>query len=257
MMDGIRARHDAAIDLAVQAGALAASMRYGLGPLEAKSPIDFCTEADRAVERLLTEALRSRFGEAVIGEEYGGEPSGSVWLIDPIDGTTEYIHGTRRWCVSMAYVRDNVIELGVIYAPAEDRLFTAIRGGGAFLNGRRMCVSNLRHGAAPVIEVGWSDRRPIAAYGALLERLYAAGLEFRRHGSGALALADVAAGLNDGYIELHMNAWDALAGILLVQEAGGCCNEFLADDGLTAGNLLVAGTPEVWARLMNAVHACK
>lgn len=252
MRNGIRERHDAAIALALEAGALAASMRHGLGPLEAKSPIDFCTEADRAVERMLTDALRTQFSDAVIGEEYGGEPGGSVWLIDPIDGTTEYIHGTKRWCISIAYVRDGVIELGVIYAPDDDRLFTATRDGGAFLNGRPMRVSNLRHGAAPVIEVGWSDRRPIAAYCALLQRLCAAGLEFRRHGSGALALADVACGLNDGYIELHINAWDAVAGILLVQEAGGRCNEFLADDGLTVGNLLVVGTPEVWDRLISA-----
>ena len=250
--DGIAARHRVAIELAVQAGALASSMRTALGPIEAKSPIDFCTEADRAVERLVTERLQREFGDTVIGEEYGGSASGSVWLIDPIDGTTEYIHGTRRWCVSLAYVQNGVIEAGVIYAPADDRLFSAMSGGGAFLNGRRIGVSRLVHGAVPVIEVGWSDRRPIAAYGAVLQRLSADGFEFRRHGSGALALAEVAAGLNDGYIELHINAWDALAGILLVQEAGGRCNDFLAGGGLTGGNPLVAGTPEIWERIMQA-----
>jgi myo-inositol-1(or 4)-monophosphatase len=104
----------------------------------------------------------------------------------------------------------------------------------------------------PVIEAGWSDRRPVTAYAALLVRLNSLGFEFRRHGSGALALAEVAAGLNDGYVELHINAWDALAGILLVQEAGGRNNDFLADGGLTGGNLLVSGTPEVWERLMQA-----
>lgn len=86
----------------------------------------------------------------------------------------------------------------------------------------------------------------------MLERLLAQGVDFRRHGSGALALAEVAAGLNDGYIELHINAWDALAGILLVQEAGGRCNDFLAGGGLTRGNPLVASTPEIWERLMRA-----
>jgi myo-inositol-1(or 4)-monophosphatase len=252
MTDDIAHRLRFAIGLAVQAGKLAASMRSGLGPVVAKSPIDFCTEADRAVERLITEQIRARFGDGVIGEEYGGEASGSVWLVDPIDGTTEYIHGTPRWCVSMAYVRSGVVEVGVIYAPDDDRLFAATRGGGATLNGRPIGVSHLQHGAAPVIEVGWSDRRPVAAYGAVLGRLCADGLEFRRRGSGALALADVACGLNDGYIELHINAWDALAGVLLVQEAGGRCNDFLADGGLTTGNLLVAGTPDVWDRLMQA-----
>lgn len=239
--------------LAVEAGQLAAAMQRGLGPPVAKSRIDFCTEADRAVERLVSDRIRARFGDAIIGEEYGGQPGESVWLVDPIDGTTEYIHGTRRWCVSLAYVRAGVIEAGVIYAPADDRLFSARRGGGAFVNGRRVAVSRLEHGAVPVIEVGWSDRRPIQQYGAVLERLVAEGFEFRRHGSGALALAEVAAGLNDGYMELHINAWDALAGILLVQEAGGRCNDFLAEHGLTHGNPLVAATPEIWERLMRLV----
>ena len=250
MSDPVQERHDFAVALAVEAGHLAATMQRGLGPIEAKSPIDFCTEADRAVERLVSERIRARFGDAIIGEEYGGQPSDSVWLVDPIDGTTEYIHGTKRWCVSLAYVRANAIEAGAIYAPADDRLFSAKRGGGAFLNGRRLEVSRLRHGAVPVVEVGWSDRRPVRQYGALLDRLVAQGFEFRRHGSGALALAEVAAGLNDGYIELHINAWDALAGILLVKEAGGHCNDFLAGNGLTQGNLLVASTPEIWPGLM-------
>lgn len=249
MTDTIGERHDFAVALAVEAGQLAAAMQRSLGPLEAKSAIDFCTEADRAVERLVSDRIRARFGDAIIGEEYGGEPGDSVWLVDPIDGTTEFIHGTRRWCVSLAYVRAGVIEAGAIYAPADDRLFAARRGAGATLNGRRLAVSALKHGAVPVVEVGWSDRRPVSTYGAVLERLVTAGIEFRRHGSGALALAEVAAGLNDGYIELHINAWDALAGILLVQEAGGRCNDFLADDGLTRGNLLIATTPEIWDAL--------
>ena len=253
MSDAIQDRHDFAVALAVEAGQLAATMQRGLGPIEAKSPIDFCTEADRAVERLVSERIRARFGDAIIGEEYGGQPGDSVWLVDPIDGTTEYIHGTKRWCVSLAYVRANTIEAGAIYAPADNRLFSAKRGGGAYLNDRRLEVSHLRHGAVPVIEVGWSDRRSVTQYGAVLEHLVAQGYEFRRHGSGALALAEVAAGLNDGYIELHINAWDALAGILLVQEAGGRCNDFLADDGLTQGNLLVASTPEVWTTLLKLI----
>ena len=244
-----------AIDLAVRAGGLALSMREGLGRPEAKSPIDFCTEADRAVERLIAEQIRTTFGDRLIGEEYGGEPGDSVWVVDPIDGTMEYIHGTKRWCVSLAYVRDGVIEAGVTYGPGDDRLFAARRGAGAFLNGRRLSVSHLAHGSVPVIECGWSDRVEIGAYGALLQRVAAQGFEFRRHGSGALALAEVAAGLNDGYIELHMNAWDALAGLLLVAEAGGACNAFLEHEGLVRGNPVVASTPEVWDQLIQAVQA--
>jgi myo-inositol-1(or 4)-monophosphatase len=245
-----------AIDLAIEAGRLAQSMRHNLGPVDAKSPIDFCTAADLAVERLIRDRVTSRFGDSMIGEEDGGAPSEKVWLVDPIDGTTNYILGTKRWCVSLAFVSAGAIELGVIYAPEEDRLFVARRNGGATMNGRPMRVSGLRHGAMPVVEVGWSARRPLAAYCDVLLRLGAEGAEFRRMGSGALALADVAAGLNDGYLELHINAWDALAAILLVHEAGGRTNDFLAGRGLTEGNPLWAATPEI-AGLLETILAAQ
>jgi myo-inositol-1(or 4)-monophosphatase len=243
------ARHAMAVQLALEAGALAQGMRQSLGPLAAKSAIDFCTEADRAVEQLILGRVATEFGDATIGEEEGGDPTDSVWVVDPIDGTAGYIHGDDRWCISIAYVRARRLEIGVIYAPAEDRLFTARSGAPALLNGRPLAVSFLRHGAAPVIEVGWSERRPLADYCAVLQGLDAIGCEFRRRGSGALALTDVARGASDGYVELHINAWDALAGLLLVRQAGGRTNDFLAGDGLTHGNLLIASTPEVYQRL--------
>lgn len=245
MSAGLDARQALAVHLAVEAGALAVRARHGLGPPEAKSPIDFCTEADRTVERLIRTRLAAAFGDAVIGEEDGGEPGESVWVVDPIDGTAGYIHATPRWCVSLAYVCAGQVELGVTYAPADDRLFSARRGAGATLDGRPIRVSGLRHGAAPVVEVGWSERRGITEYCGVLHGLTRRGMEFRRHGSGALALAEVAAGLSDGYVELHMNAWDALAGLLLVREAGGCTNDYLSGDGLTRGNPVLAATPEI------------
>jgi myo-inositol-1(or 4)-monophosphatase len=234
-----------AIALAVEAGGMALRMRDGLGPVEVKNPIDFCTAADHAVEELIRARVTQTFGDSMIGEEDGGEATDSVWVVDPVDGTANYIHGTRRWCVSMAYMRRGVIEIGVIYDPSNDRLFAARRGQGAFLNGRRMRVSHLAHGAAPVVETGWSGRHPMRHYLDVLEKLTAQNMEFRRHGSGALGLAEVAAGLNDAYLELHTNAWDAMAGLLLVQEAGGRVNDFLADGGLTRGNLVLAATPEI------------
>jgi myo-inositol-1(or 4)-monophosphatase len=191
MMDSLDARRGFAVDVALRAGALALGMHRTLAPIEAKSAIDFCTEADRAVEQLVRQEIAERFGDAVIGEEYGGDAADRVWVVDPIDGTAGYIHGTNRWCVSLAYVWNGEIEIGVIYAPADDRLFVAQRGRGATLNGRPIQVSGLRHGAAPVVELGWSERRPLSAYCTLLQRLTDAGFEFRRHGSGALGLADM------------------------------------------------------------------
>ncbi|MFC7554825.1 inositol monophosphatase family protein [Pseudoroseomonas wenyumeiae] len=143
----------------------------------------------------------------------------------------------------------------MIYDPTNDRLFSARRGQGAFLNGRRMQVSHLAHGAAPVVETGWSNRVPMQRYLTLLEALTARNMEFRRHGSGALGMAEVAAGLNDGYVELHTNAWDVMAGLLLVQEAGGCVNDFLDDGGLTRGNLVIAATPEIGPGLAEMLGA--
>ncbi len=248
--DGLAARFEHARTLVLEAGRLAAAMRETLAPIETKSPIDFCTEADHAVERLLRDDLVARFGDGFIGEEGGGEAAAGVWVVDPIDGTAGYIHGTSRWCVSLAFVLNGRIELGLIYAPVEDRLFLARRGHGATLNGKPMRVSGLAHGAAPVVECGWSERRPLAAYCDVLQKLTRDGMEFRRHGSGALGLADVACGRNDAYLELHINAWDALAGLLLVTEAGGWTNDFLAGHGLTEGNLVIAATPQLRERLL-------
>jgi myo-inositol-1(or 4)-monophosphatase len=250
----ITARHEFAIDLAREAGALAVTLRRSLGFLEAKDPMDYATKADHAVEALIRQRIGDRFGDPVIGEEDGGAPADLVWVVDPIDGTVNYIHGTARWCVSIALVESGDIASGVIIAPDENRLFTARRGHGALLNGMPMRVSNLRHGASPVVEIGWSPRRPIAHYSALIERLIADGIEFRRMGSGALGIADTAAGLNDGYLELHINAWDVLAGIVLVREAGGWTNDFLAGDGLVKGNPIAACTPEITRRIAGAME---
>jgi len=166
-----------------------------------------------------------------------------VWVVDPIDGTMNYIYGTPRWCVSIAYVERGEVELAAIHAPSEGALFTGRRGQGAFLNGERLRLGK-PHGAAPAIEIGFSNRRPLESYLALIGRLMRNGFEFRRLGSGALGMADVARGRIDGYVELHINAWDVLAGLLLVREAGGWTNDFLANEGLTQGNPIIACRPE-------------
>jgi len=141
------------------------------------------------------------------------------------------------------------IEIGIIYNPDSNEMFTARRGRGAFLNGVKLAVSAGRH-AAPLIEVGHSNRQPLTQYLDLIGRVFAAGCEFRRLGSGALDLAAVAAGRTDGYLELHINAWDVLAGMLLVREAGGWTNDFLAGDGLRTGNPIIACTPELREKLV-------
>ncbi len=243
------ARFVAAQAVAREAGELAMRLRrrpdsaFGV---TGKGTLDFSTEADLAVERLIIEQLGKRFGDGVLGEEYGETTPGAehLWVVDPVDGTFNFMHGVPVWCVSLAFLDKGEIEFGIIYNPETREMFTARRGRGALCNGEPIRVSGGRH-AAPLIEIGASNRRPVADYLDLIGRTFAAGCEFRRFGSGALGMASVACGRTDGYLELHINSWDVLAGILLVREAGGWTNDFLAGDGLRQGNKIIACTPEL------------
>jgi myo-inositol-1(or 4)-monophosphatase len=250
-MPALNARFAAAQALVREAGSLARRIRnqpaaeFGV---EQKSELDFATEADRALERLVIEQLAGRVGDGILGEEYGGSNAERLWVVDPIDGTFNYMHHLPVWCISLAYLEAGEIQLGIIYNPDTGELFTAQKGRGASLNGNPIRVSNARH-AAPLVEIGASNRRPLPDYLALIGRCFAAGCEFRRLGSGAMGLAAVACGRTDGYLELHINSWDVCAGILLVREAGGWTSDFLAGEGLTQGNPIIACTPELRDRL--------
>ncbi len=215
-----------------------------------KGPQDFLTAADRQVERLVIRRLATAFpGDRFIGEEGGGRAGTRTWVIDPIDGTANFARGIPRFCISIAFLDGDEVAIGVIYDPVLDELFAARAGKGATVNGRRMHVSGETSLKRATVELGWSTRRPAKVYAATLTRVLAAGASFRRAGSGALGMADVAAGRSDGYFEAHINAWDVLAGLLMVREAGGWTNDFLADDGLTRGNHILACTPALRAPL--------
>ncbi len=180
-------------------------------------------------------------GSAIADAE--GGPSGDgerVWIIDPIDGTANYARGIPHYCVSIGYLERARPMLGILYDPSNDRLYAAERGRGATCNGERLAVSPIGDIGAATVECGWSTRRSTDDYVALIGRVLGAGCAFRRAGSGALGLADVAAGRVEAYCELHINAWDCAAGILLVEEAGGFSNDFFAGDGLAKGNALIA-----------------
>jgi myo-inositol-1(or 4)-monophosphatase len=209
-----------------------------------KGPQDYVLESDAEVERLIRERLITAFPrDSFFGEEGGGDFGSDVWVVDPIDGTANFARGIPHFCISIAFVRDLRTEIGVIYQPVTDELYVARRGGGATLNGRPMAVSGLTDVKHALIEAGWSARLPHEPYVALLDRLYRAGAQVMRTGSGALGLAYVADGRTEGYCELHINSWDALAGLLLIEEAGGFVNDFLAGDGLRGGNPVLGCTP--------------
>ncbi len=242
----LSARYAFARDLVAQAGQLAVAMRRDASPadIEAKGPRDFATAADKAVETLIVDRLTARFGDAVLGEEFGGAlDTRTLWIVDPIDGTYNYAHTNPRWCVSLGFVVDGVATFGFLDAPQSGHFYEARRGAGAFRNGERLAVSGATMSHAPLVEVGTSSRKPLSNYLDTISRLMDAGIETRRCGSGALGLAQVATGEIDGYLEDHINSWDVAAAIVVVTEAGGRVNDFLAGDGIRSGGPVIAVSP--------------
>lgn len=234
-----------------KAGARAQALRDAGLNIENKGRQDFVSQADVLIEQEIKNWLKIHCPQdGFLGEESGlVEGERGIWVLDPVDGTTNFILGMDYWCLSLAWVRQNVIELGIIYAPDRDEFFFARHGQGAFLNGKPL---KLREPSPErvVIGLGRSSRAPVSLYAHTLEAVLNDGMEYRRFGAGALMLAHVAAGQIHAYYEQHMNSWDALAGLLLIAEAGGVSNAFLAKDGLLRGNLVLAGCNGVHERLM-------
>ncbi|MBK7471878.1 MAG: inositol monophosphatase [Betaproteobacteria bacterium] len=210
---------------------------------------------DGEVERFIRKAISARFpDDAIIGEEEGGQGGDRVWLIDPIDGTANYARGIPHYCVSIGYLEHGVPTVAALHDPSHDwALPLLLRGEGAWCNGKRLAVSPCADLEAATVECGWSTRRSTADYLALLARVMGAGCAIRRVGSGALGLADVAAGRCESYCELHINAWDCAAGILLVSEAGGRTNDFFAGEGMASGNPLIATNAALCAKLAGLI----
>src|SRR5688500_2239047 len=239
------AREQALVAVTREAGELARELFSKPIAIKLKCKQDYITEADGQVERMIVARLKARFpGDAFLGEEGGasGTAGGPLWVIDPIDGTANFAHGIPHFCVSIAFMAGTELALGAIAAPMYNELYRARLGRGAFLNDRAMRVTDADIKQA-VVELGWSSRRPVRAYTALVERVLATGATFLRAGSGALGLAYVADGRTHGYCEMHINSWDTLAGLLMVREAGGWTNDFLGSDGLTRGNAVLACAP--------------
>ena len=234
--------------LAREAGALTMRRFRDRGfKISLKGPQDFLTEVDQEVERLIAGRLHVLFpGDGFIGEEGAGRVShgdAPIWVVDPIDGTANFARGTPHFCVSIALTDGKKALAGAIYDPALDELFTAQAGGGAFLNGAPIRVTETTQLRAASVEVGWNLRSGAETFLEAMRRIAESGAAPMRCGSGALALAYVAAGRSDAYIEPEINAWDCLAGNVLVAEAGGYVSDFLARDGLTKGNPLLACAP--------------
>lgn len=221
--------------------------------IDRKGHQDFVSQADRNVEaltrRLLTEAFPN---DGIVGEEDAPQlgTSGFTWVIDPIDGTTNFINGIPAWTVVVAGVSDGKTQIGVIHDPCHSETYAAAAGDGATLNGKRMKIDDQRKLSEGTIGVGYSNRVDDKGIVRLVTALVDEGSMFLRNASGALSLAFVASGRLLGYSEEHMNAWDCLAGQLIVAEAGGIVEAQDADAMIADGGRVVVGTPAVFDRLL-------
>lgn len=252
---GLEQRYLAACAIAREAGDLLRRRFADRAGIEFtfKGPQDYCAAADSESEQLIRARIGAAFPEdSILGEEEGGGAGERTWVVDPIDGTANFVRGVPHFCTSIAYVEHGRVQVGVIYQPTTDELFAAFRGRGATLNGRPMRVSRQASMRDADIEIGWSPRRAMTDYLDLVRRVVDTGAGFRRAASGALAIAYVADGRIDGYCELHINSWDCLAALLMVEEAGGWTNDFLAADGMHKGNPVLACGPNVRDALIAA-----
>jgi myo-inositol-1(or 4)-monophosphatase len=222
-----------------------------------KGPKDFVSEIDREAERQIVETLLTAYPDhAILAEE--GTAKGdnaaaeNVWIIDPLDGTTNFLHGFPQYCVSIALAHKGQVTQAVIYDPCRNDLFTATRGRGAFLNDRRMRVSRRAHLRDCLIGTGFPfrDGSYLDTYLGMMKTMIESTAGLRRPGAAALDLAYVAAGFYDGFWEVGLNPWDVAAGSLLVQESGGLIGDLSGEGDFLHGGQVIAANPKVFAQMI-------
>lgn len=221
--------------------------------VHSKGPQDMASQADLETELLIRDRLKEKFpGDAFFGEETGRTEFASdqgIWVVDPIDGTQPFISGLTGWCVSIAFVLNGTLEIGLVYSPARRELFAGQRNAGATLNGKTIRVSTATRLTDGIVGVGYSPRVKPDEFLPIFSRLLGQGAMFYRDGSGALTLCYVACGRLIGYVEPHINSWDCLGALAVIQAAGGAMNDFLSNEGLWKGNRVIAGPPALYPAL--------
>lgn len=249
----LQARAAVAIDVARRVGREASAFRDSMGAsalkVQNKGPQDFVTVADRHAENTIKAAVANHFpADGFMGEEGGGGRSGAaLWVVDPIDGTTNYIRGFRHWGVSIAVVAGGKVQIGVIYDAAVDKVYSAVRGHGAFKDGKPVHASDGTDPKRAIAILGHSRRTDFDAYQEVGRRLYELGVDYRRMGAAAIGLVRVADGIADLYYERHLNGWDMLAGALIAHEAGAIVHLPDIETALGDGGPIVAAAPGLGA----------
>ncbi len=226
--------------------------------IERKNANDFVSVIDKGAERVIIDTLAAKYPGHAFKAEESGEAGTSryTWVIDPLDGTTNFLHGIPYYCVSIALQIDDAIAVGVVYDPTSGRLFTATRGRGAFLDGVRIHVSGRPGLTEAVLGTGlpFRDWHYLDDYLASLRVIMQRCAGIRRPGAAALDLAYVSAGWIDGHWEKGLNAWDVGAGSLLVQEAGGVVTTFSGSGAFLNSGQIIVGTPGVHAALLDVLQ---
>lgn len=251
-----------AVEAALAAGRVHETYFRKNPPTQKKGPIDLVTAADLAAERQFRDLIAGRFpAHAVLGEEAGATTLGAAgarcrWIIDPLDGTTNFAHGIALFCVSIALEIDGRVEVGVVYDPIARELFTAERGEGARLNGQPIRVSACQDLMDGLLCTGFPytirDARgsQVEVFSAFLGHARAV----RRLGSAALDLSYVAAGRFDGFWELQLHAWDMAAGVLIIEEAGGRVTNYDGHPADLFGGQIVASNGLLHRRMLDVIH---
>ncbi len=226
--------------------------------IESKSQNDFVSEVDRQAEQEIIQAIRKAFPDHAILAEESGETSGNEfqWIIDPLDGTTNYLRQFPQYSISIGVKHKGRLEHAVVFDPLKDELFTASRGSGAQLNGRRIRVSPTKGLEGALLGTGFpfKNQRYLDVYLDMFKTMVIPTAGIRRAGSAALDLAYVAAGRLDGFWELDLNPWDMAAGILLIQEAGGLTSDIYGGHNIFETRHIIAGNPKVFKAMVKSLH---
>lgn len=249
-----------AVKAAREAGRIINRASQDVGSLNVRSKTvnDFVSEVDQAAEQAIIDILKDAYPDhGFLGEESGktNQDAENIWIIDPLDGTTNFLHNYPFYCVSIALQQKGVLTQAVIYDPVRNDLFTATKGRGAFLNDKRIRVTNRSKLQDGLISTGFPfrDFTHLDTYMDMLKDMIQKTRGIRRPGSAALDLAYVAAGFTDGFFEINLSTWDIAAGGLLVQEAGGIVGDFEGNESwLTTGNI-VAANPKVFAQMLQTL----
>ncbi len=256
------------LNIAVKAARRAASIisrasgQLDLISVQTKAPNDFVSEVDKAAEAAIIEVLRDAYPtHDILAEESGASsPTASSefqWIIDPLDGTTNFLHGFPQYAISIALLKNGVLDQAVVFDPCRNELFTASKGAGAFLNERRIRVSRRIRLSESLIGTGFPFREfdNVEAYLGAFRELTQKTAGIRRPGAASLDLAYVACGRFDGFWEYGLQAWDMAAGALLIQEAGGLVSDLAGEATYLETGNLVAGTPKIFAQILPIIQS--